>query len=106
MSKQDLSRDEWEEATREMRKDFDKRFNDMEKLLRKNLAREQEEIEEGEGLNIDALRDNIMAARTRVAGAVKKGDKAVSDHPLLIVGGALAIGVLIGALAASKSRED
>ncbi len=105
MSKQDLSREEWEEKTKELRQEFERRLRDMDRQLRKSLSTEQEEIDE-EGMNISALKNNLGVVRGRVVKAVKRGDDMVSDHPLLVVGGALAIGVLIGALAASRGKED
>lgn len=105
MSKQDFSREDWEEATAELRKEFDRRLREMEKQVRKGLASERSEIED-EGVNLDTIKENLKVARGRMAGAIQRGDQAVSDHPLLVVGGALAVGVLIGALIATKGRDD
>lgn len=100
-----MSREEWEEKTKELRQEFERRLRDMDRQLRKSLSTEQEEIDE-EGMRISALKENFGAVRGKVVNAVKKGDDMVSDHPLLVVGGALAIGVLIGALAVSRGNEE
>ena len=104
MSKQDLAREGWEEATRELR-DFDRRLREVERLVRKSLEHEQEQIDE-EGISISSIRERLDDARGRIGGAVKKGDEVVSEHPLLVMGGAFAAGILIGALVSRKSRSD
>ncbi len=103
MSKQDVGREVWEEATWELR-DFDRRLREVEKLVRKSLENEQEEIEEG--LSIASIRELLDDARGRIGGAVKKGDELVSEYPLFVVGEAFAAGVLIGALVSRKGRND
>lgn len=105
MSKQESSREDWEEATTELRKEFDRRLREMDRQLRRGLGHEQEEIDE-EALTIGNLRGNLEAARGKVIGAIRKGDDFVAEHPLIVVGAALAAGVVIGALLASRTREE
>jgi ElaB/YqjD/DUF883 family membrane-anchored ribosome-binding protein len=105
MSKQDFSREDWEEAMRELRKEYDRKLSEMDKHLRKSIAREQEEVDEEE-LEIGSLRQGLNVARGKISGAIKRGDDTVTAHPLLVVGGALAIGVVVGALLATRGRED
>ena len=105
MSKQDSSRQDWEEATNELRKEFDKRLRDMERQLRRGLNQEQEEIDEQE-LDIGNIRENLEVARGKVVGVIRKGDDFVADHPLVLVGAALAAGIVIGALLTAKGRRD
>lgn len=107
LSKQDTSRQDWEDATNDLRKEFDRRLREMDKQLRRGLGQEQDEIDDDQ-MNIGGLRENLNAARGRVIGAIKRGDDYVSEHPLLVVGGALAVGVVIGALLATRatSRDD
>ena len=90
---------------KEMRREYDRKLHDLDMRLKKSLAHEQDEIEdENEGMM--GLRERLGDVRTRVAKTISKGDDLVTEHPLLVVGGALAIGVALGALFASRRKED
>lgn len=109
MSKQE-GRDDLEREMEDMRREYDRRLHDLEGRLKKAHAREgrdEDEIED-ERMSVRALRARLDDAGARVKTVVKKGDDMVADHPLIVLGGALAIGVVLGALIATraKTREE
>ena len=64
---------------RELRKEYDRKLSEMDKHLRKSIAREQEDIDEEE-LDIGPLRERLNMARGKISGAIKERRRC-SDGP-------------------------
>ena len=58
-----------------------------------------------EEASIADLRARLMATRDKALGLLETGEDAVREHPMVMVAGAFAIGVLLGTLF-GRSRDD
>ena len=94
-----------------MRKDFDTRLEEMRKEVQKDLKasykqgrRVVQDSEESLGDIRDEIEDRIEVARTQVQDTYENTEQLIREHPVLVVGGALAVGILLGHLLGSKNR--
>jgi ElaB/YqjD/DUF883 family membrane-anchored ribosome-binding protein len=95
-----------------MRKDFDNRLEEMRKELQKDLKQTYKQgrraVQDGEeslGDLRDDLEERMQVARTRVQDTYENTEQLIREHPVLVVGGALAVGILLGHLLGSKNRD-
>jgi ElaB/YqjD/DUF883 family membrane-anchored ribosome-binding protein len=102
-AKQEARAEDLERQMEKMRAEFDERIEKLQSKLNKSLEREGLSLEEQEDL-VNTLRMTIEGARGRVRRDVDTSRETIREHPLLMVGGALAVGLMLGALFA-KSRD-
>ena len=99
--KQNQSVEGWEDALQQLRDDLDDRLELIQRKLSKSAEREKKIIaEEAEG-----LRERFSGISTRAMDGVDRADDLVRDHPVVVVGGVLALGMLLGALL-THGRDD
>ena len=64
---------------------------------RRTMGKEQETMKE--------LKRRFGAVGDRMSDGIDRADDMVKDHPVLVVGGALAVGMALGALLIGRSRD-
>jgi ElaB/YqjD/DUF883 family membrane-anchored ribosome-binding protein len=111
-SKQDGTKPDLEDTIKELRKDFDTRLEEMRKELQRDLKQSYKQgrraVREGEeslGDLRDDLEERMQVARTQVQDTYENTEQLIREHPVLVVGGALAVGILLGHLLGSKNRD-
>lgn len=89
-----------------LRKEFEKKLDDVQAKLDKRLDRPASAIvDQDDDPTISDLRERLDMARARMMYTIQSGEDIVRTHPLLLVGGALAFGVLLGALIGRTAQD-
>jgi ElaB/YqjD/DUF883 family membrane-anchored ribosome-binding protein len=96
--------DQYKEVVKEMRKDFERKLGDMQKKLDKALQEGSKSVEGDDG-SIAELKERLRMTRARATEVLESGQGIVKEHPIIVVGVALAFGVLLGALLGHKDEE-
>jgi ElaB/YqjD/DUF883 family membrane-anchored ribosome-binding protein len=95
-----------EDSMEVLKRDFEKRLADIESKLERGTSRARKNLVEGD---LGDLRDdfNTMAreARRRLNDSWETGEDFVRENPMLVLGGALAVGLVIGALLGRRTRD-
>jgi ElaB/YqjD/DUF883 family membrane-anchored ribosome-binding protein len=99
-SKQNQEEMNWEDAVQQLREDLDEKLDLIQRKLSKSAQREKVIEDETEG-----LRYKFGRIGSRARDGVDRADDLVREHPVVIVGGVLAFGLLMGALL-SRRTED
>ncbi|MDA4134420.1 MAG: hypothetical protein OK441_02500 [Thaumarchaeota archaeon] len=103
-TKQDTRREDSDGELRQLREDLEERLTAMEEKLSKTMNTERRTLEKEQDV-MRELRHRFKAAGERVSEGVDRADDMVKDHPVLVVGGALAVGLALGALLTSRRRD-
>ena len=105
------TRAEPEYLLKDLRRDFDKRFDSIRAELKKGPEGAEEverslfELKTGLEDRIGQMRESIDDARESFDGAVERGRTTIKDRPLLAVGVAVGVGVLIGLFLGSRGKD-
>jgi ElaB/YqjD/DUF883 family membrane-anchored ribosome-binding protein len=102
-SKQDTSTEDWERQMEKMRAELEDKIGKLQSRLTRTLEREGRLEAEEEDI-VGRLQDSLTNTRKRMQKNLDNSRDAVREHPLLMVGGAVAIGLMLGAILA-KSRD-
>ena len=103
-TKQEAKREDYDEAIRQMKEDLDARFDEMEARLTKAMRMDRKTLE-GEEDMMKELRHRFKAVGEKMNDGVDRADDLVRDHPIIAVGGALAVGLALGALLTRRDRD-
>ncbi|MGA2666295.1 MAG: hypothetical protein ABSF83_15265 [Nitrososphaerales archaeon] len=91
----------WDDALQQLREDLDDKLEVIQRKLSKSADRERKIIaEEGEGVRV-----RLSGVGNRAMAGVGRADDLVRDHPVILVGGVLALGMLLGALLTHRSED-
>jgi ElaB/YqjD/DUF883 family membrane-anchored ribosome-binding protein len=93
------------ESIKELRKEFDERLTEMQTSLNKALERGKKAVGVDEETIAD-LRERLDMTRARAMDVLESSEDVIREHPVLFVAGAMAIGILVGALVGRKSSRD
>jgi ElaB/YqjD/DUF883 family membrane-anchored ribosome-binding protein len=104
-AKQENNHEDFDDMVRQLRDEFDQRFSELDERMSKSQRMERETLEQGQDV-VRELRHRLREAGDRVNDGIDQADDLVRDHPVLVVGGALAVGLALGALLSVKSRGD
>ena len=91
-----------------MRKEFGTRLDEVQAKLNRTLERSGSAIidgDEDDDPTISDLKERLDMARARMMYTLQSGEDIVRTHPLLLVGGAMAFGVLLGAPIGRAPRD-
>jgi ElaB/YqjD/DUF883 family membrane-anchored ribosome-binding protein len=94
-SKEESRGEDLERQMDKMRVDFEYRLDKLQNKLNRSLEREARAPQGDEGLGT-----RLSEARDRVRWDMEESRDTIREHPLLVVGGALAVGLMLGALLA------
>jgi ElaB/YqjD/DUF883 family membrane-anchored ribosome-binding protein len=100
-SKQNQESEEWEDALRQLKEDLDERLEVVQRQLSKSAERQKRIVDE----QTEGLRERFVRIGSSARDGFGRADDLVREHPVVLVGGALAFGLLLGALL-SRSGED
>ena len=103
-TKQDSRREDFDDVVRQLREDFEERLNEMETKLSKSAQIDRKTLETEQDM-MRELKHRFKAVGERMNDGVGRADDLVREHPVLVVGGALAVGLALGALLVSRSRD-
>lgn len=103
-TKQEGKHDDFDDMVRQLREDFDRRFSEMEEKLSKSQRMERKTVDKEEDM-MREFKQRFREAGEKMNDGIDRADDMVRDHPVLLVGGALAVGVALGALLSHKSRD-
>ena len=94
-----------EESLKRIRRDFDKRIDEIKRDLREKEPKSVKEFEE----ILDGLRENVEGrmgeARETVDEQLEMGRKEIKKHPLMAVLIAVLVGLIMGMLFGRDSRR-
>ncbi len=93
------------ESIKELRKEYDERLTEMQTSLNKALERGKKAVGVDEETIAD-LRERLDMTRARAMDVLESSEDVIREHPVLFVAGAMAIGILVGALVGRKSSRD
>jgi ElaB/YqjD/DUF883 family membrane-anchored ribosome-binding protein len=104
------SRADAENAVKDLQKDFDRRIDAIRAELKEPEAAESVErslfeLKTGFEDRISDVRESLANARDNFDGAVAKGRTTIKDRPLMAVGAAVTVGVLIGLIFGSRTKK-
>jgi ElaB/YqjD/DUF883 family membrane-anchored ribosome-binding protein len=94
---------DWEVAFDELRTDLQKKLDEIQKRLEQSVEHERRAVVDDE--TVANLRDRLEVARARVMDSLETGEDIVRQHPIIVLGGALAVGLLLGALLSHRSDD-
>ena len=100
-TKQTQETESWDDALQQLREDLDDKLEVIQRKLSKSAERERKIIaEEGEG-----LRERLSGVGSRAMDGVSRADELIRDHPVIVVGGVLALGMLLGAVLTHRNED-
>lgn len=94
---------DWEDAIDDLRRDLERRLDEMQTKVDRASERSKRAILNEE--TMANLRDRLDNARSKVMDSLETGDDIVREHPLIVLGGALAVGLLLGAVLSRKGND-
>ena len=98
----------WKEAAKNLNEEYDKVTEDVRETvndLRKEFDRRTDEaLEAVENLK-DEFERRATEGRDQLDKSMNKGKKVVRDHPVLVIGATLAIGIVAGMLLRGQSKD-
>jgi ElaB/YqjD/DUF883 family membrane-anchored ribosome-binding protein len=92
------------ESYKELKADYDKKFEDLQGKFEK-LAGRGKKILEGDDDAVDDVKKKLEKTRNMATDLMEKSEEFIKEHPVLVVGGAFIFGYLLGALNGRKSRD-
>jgi ElaB/YqjD/DUF883 family membrane-anchored ribosome-binding protein len=106
------SRADAQYALKDLQRDFDKKFD----AIRAELKKGPEAAEDVEKSlfelktviedRIGQMRDSVQNARESFDGAIENGRSTIKDRPLLAVGAAVGVGVLLGLIIGRRGKNQ
>ena len=104
------SRAEAESVIRDMQKDLDKRIDAIRSELKtkgpdaaESIERSLSDMRTGFGERLSDIRDSIDNAHETFDDAVETGRTTIQERPLMAVGAAVAVGLLVGLIFGRRS---
>jgi ElaB/YqjD/DUF883 family membrane-anchored ribosome-binding protein len=103
------SRADAERAVQEMQKEFEKRIDAIRTELKEKgpeaVEKSLGELKTGFEGRLDDVRESIENARESLDDVLETGRTTIQERPLMAVGVAVAVGVVIGLLLGRKSKN-
>jgi ElaB/YqjD/DUF883 family membrane-anchored ribosome-binding protein len=103
------SRAEAESVIRDMQRDLDKRIDAIRSELKakgpdatESIERSLSDLRTGIGDRLSDMRDNIDNAHARFDDAVETSRSTIQERPLMAVGVAAAVGIMVGLIFSRK----
>jgi ElaB/YqjD/DUF883 family membrane-anchored ribosome-binding protein len=94
---------DWEVAIEELRKDLEGKLDEIQKRLEQPIDRERRAVVDDE--TVANLRDKLEVARARVMDSLETGEDIVRQHPIIVLGAALTVGLMMGALLSHRGND-
>ena len=98
------TKDNAKDSIKEIKAEYDKKFEDIQKELNKALKGGKRVLEGDDDMMSD-LKDRLEMTRSHAVDLLESGEDLVKAHPVLVVGGAMLVGILLGALLGRKSND-